>query len=100
MTGEVKWLPHQPVMNQMMNYLDPTMLTCQTLMRFSEYPANKIRPSALHARERHCGGSALADPGTSGLSSSTRFLLSRSQTLMVGPVAEHSQYLQMDKHKF
>ena len=81
------------VMKLMVAYLDPTWLTCQTLIRLSEYPANKVWPSALHARDRHCGGSARAEPGTSGLSSSTRFLLSRSQTLMVGPVAEQSQYL-------
>merc|ERR1712117_567939 len=77
----------------MADYLDPTWLTCQTLIRLSEYPANSVCPSALQARERHCGGSARADPGTSGLSSSTRFLLSKSHTLMVGPVAEHNQYL-------
>merc|ERR1719422_1902041 len=38
-------------------------------------------------------GSALALPGTSGRSSSTMFLLSKSQILIVGPVAAHSQYL-------
>merc|ERR1719412_2816590 len=78
-------------------YLDPTWLTCQTLIRLSEYPANSVCPSALQARERHCGGSARADPGTSGLSSSTMFLLSRSQILMVGPVAAHNQYLLGEK---
>merc|ERR1719238_1150013 len=79
------------------DYLDPTWLTCQTLIRLSEYPANSVCPSALQARERRCGGSARADPGTSGLSSSTRFLLSKSHTLMVGPVAEHNQYLLGEK---
>ena len=44
-----------------------------------------------------CSSLSLVHPG---LSFSTRFLLSRYQTLLVGPVAEHSQYLQMDKHKF
>merc|ERR1719369_2059212 len=63
----------------------------------SLYPANRVCPSADQARERHCGGSALADPGTSGLSSSTMFLLSKSQTLMEGPVAAQSQYLLGEK---
>merc|ERR1712047_223189 len=65
-------------------YLVPATDTCQTRMRLSLYPAK---------RDWHCGGSALALPGTSGLNSSTMFLLSRSQILMVGPVAAHSQYL-------
>jgi len=45
MTDGVVMPPHQPrevVMKQMMTYLEPTMLTCQTLMRLSEYPANKV----------------------------------------------------------
>jgi len=41
-----------------------------------------------------------ADPGISGLkSSSTKFLLSRSQTLMLGPEAAQSQYLLGEKVK-
>merc|ERR1719369_395477 len=63
----------------------------------SLYPANRVCPSADQARDRHWGGSALADPGTSGLSSSTMFLLSKSQTFMEGPVAAHSQYLLGEK---
>ena len=69
------------------------LLTCQTRMRLSEYPEKRVWPSADQARERHCGGMHVAVPGTSGRSSSTMFLLSRSQILMVGPVAAHSQYL-------
>merc|ERR550534_1130237 len=75
------------------SYLVPATDTCQTRMRLSLYPAKRVWPSALQARDRHWGGGALAVPGTSGLSSSTMFLLSRSQILMVGPVAAHSQYL-------
>merc|ERR1712105_528196 len=74
-------------------YLVPATDTCQTRMRLSLYPAKRVWPSALQVRDKHWGGSALAVPGTSGLSSSTMFLLSRSQILMVGPVAAHSQYL-------
>merc|ERR1719400_1079290 len=64
---------------------------------FRNLPANRVWPSADQARLVTWGGSALADPGTSGLRSSTRFLLSRSQTLMEGPLAAHSQYLLGEK---
>merc|ERR1711893_132004 len=46
--------------------------------------------------DRHWGwtGALLVEElGTSGLSSSTMFLLSKSQILMTGPVAAQSQYL-------
>merc|ERR1719180_152545 len=71
----------------------------QALRWVSPGGSGHLRPELLNhvlafqARDRHWGGSALAVPGTSGLSSSTMFLLSRSQILMVGPVAAHSQYL-------
>merc|ERR1719201_2675383 len=60
-------------------------------------PANRVWPSLDQARAVHCGGSARADPATSGLRSSTWFLLSRSQTLMEGPLAAQSQYLLGEK---
>merc|ERR1719243_37170 len=66
-------------------------------MRLSVYPANRVCPSADQARLVTWGGSARAEPGTSGLRSSTRFLLSRSQTLMEGPEAAHNQYLLGEK---
>ena len=78
-------------------HLDPAMLTCHTRIRLSLYPANRVWPSLDQARAVHCGGSARADPATSGLRSSTWFLLSRSHTLMEGPLAAHSQYLEGDK---
>merc|ERR1719186_961184 len=75
----------------------PARDTCHTLTILSLHPANKVWPSADQASDKHCGGSALADPGTSGLSSSTMFLLSKSHTLMEGPVAAQSQYLLGEK---
>merc|ERR1719225_475874 len=74
-------------------HLEPAMLTCHTRIRLSLYPANRVWPSLDQARAVHWGGSARADPATSGLRSSTWFLLSRSHTLMEGPLAAHSQYL-------
>merc|ERR1719309_1252469 len=65
----------------------------------SLWPANRVWPSADQAMDRHWGGSARAEPGTSGLNSSTMFFDSRSQTLIVGPVAEHSQYLLGEKQR-
>merc|ERR1712243_9538 len=69
-------------------------------MALSVYPAKRVCPSADQAREVTCGGIVRADPGISGLkSSSTKFLLSRSQTLMLGPEAAQSQYLFGEKVK-
>merc|ERR1712105_520816 len=60
---------------QLGSYLVPATDTCQTRMRLSLYPAKRVWPSALQASDKHWGGSALAVPGTSGLSSSTMFAL-------------------------
>lgn len=70
------------------------MLTCQTLIVLSEYPANNVCPSVDQARDKHWGGSVLlVGVTTSGLNSSTISLLSRSQILIEGPNAAQSQYL-------
>merc|ERR1712027_69596 len=72
------------------------MEICQTRIWVSEEPAKSVCSSADQAIDRHCGGSPL--PATSGFSSSTWFLLSRSQILMAGPVAAQSQYRFGEKH--
>ena len=43
---------------------ETTKQTCQTRMRLSLYPAKRVCPSTLQARDKHWGGSALAVPGT------------------------------------
>lgn len=63
--------------------------TVQTRIRLSVYPANKVCPSADHASESTVTPWPL---GFSARSSSTVFLLSRSQILMTEPAAAQSQY--------
>ena len=59
----------------------------------SVYPANKVCPSALHAKLTH-SGSRLFFPTAvySGFSSSTLLFFSRSKIIMLLDVAAHSQY--------
>ena len=64
-------------------------------MVLSVYPEYRVDPSADQAREMHSGFIAfLPISGSSGTSSATVCLLSRSQILMAVPVAAHSQYLE------
>lgn len=74
--------------------------TCQTRMTLSVYPAKRVCPSADQAMERQPGGRAL-EVGliTSSFSSSTMHFSSKSQILIVGPAAAHSQYLLGLKHR-
>merc|ERR1719247_3625744 len=58
-------------------------------MRLSLYPAKSVWPSGDHASERHIGAEPLIG---SARSSSTTFLDSRSQILIIGPAAAQSQY--------
>lgn len=75
-------------------------VTCQTRIRLSVYPANNVCPSADQAREMQFGGFALLPKEmTSGFKSSTTDLDSKSQILMLGPVAAHSQYRLGLKHR-
>jgi len=68
-------------------------LTCHTRIKLSVYPANKVCPSADHANEMQSAGRAFPlRLITSGLISSTTDLDSKSQILMLGPDAAHSQY--------
>lgn len=69
------------------SYLD-TIDTCQTRINLSEYPANKVWPSADHARDRQIGA-LLVLPITSGFSSSTTILPSRSCNT---PKTVHTHY--------
>lgn len=74
-------------------------VTCQTRIRLSVYPANNVCPSADQAREMQFGGFALLPKEmTSGFKSSTTDLDSKSQILMLAPVAAQSQYLLGLKH--
>merc|ERR1719357_2068505 len=69
-------------------------VTCHTRIKLSVYPAKRVCPSADHAKEMHSAGFALPlKLITSGLSSSTTDFDSKSQILMLGPVAAHNQYL-------
>jgi len=62
------------------SYLD-TIETCQTRINLSVYPANRVWPSADHARDRQTGA-LLVLPITSGFSSSTTTLPSRSYNIV------------------
>lgn len=74
--------------------------TCQYLITWSVYPANNREPSADHANDTQWGDLGFeVDEITSGLSSSTWCLFSRSQILITGPVATQSQYLFGEKHR-
>jgi len=65
------------------SYLD-TIDTCQTRINLSVYPANRVCPSADHASDRQTGA-LLVLPITSGFSSSTTILPSRSCNIVHGP---------------
>ena len=73
------------------------MVTAQTRIAPSVYPEKSVLPSWDQHRERQATGRVFleADGGgrSSGVSSATMTLLSRSQILMASEVAAQSQYL-------